>query len=183
MELTYIVQLGVAHIADFVSDRVQSCDLPLVSRTLVANRVTAPLADNFFGAHAEHSHHAEGRLAQLALILGIPFQRLSVKHCRQAEQVLGHFAFFSGVNLVKLGATVYERERPLILHLHRAPVLHLLLSEVFLQRQRIVTLLWHRGHSGCLVPLKIHGWHQVTSTWQLSNLVLQLTCRGGHYLC
>ena len=128
MTLTYIVKLGVAHIANFVGDRIQSCNLALVFRTLVANRVTAPLANDFFGAHAEHSHHTKGRLAQLALILGISLQRLCVKLGRQAEQVLGHFAFLSCVDFVKLGATINKRERPLVLHLHRASVLDLLLS-------------------------------------------------------
>ena len=120
--------MGVAHIANFVGDGIQSCDLALVSRTLVANRVTAPLANDFFGAHAEHSHHTKGRLAQLALILGISFQRLGIKDGRQAEQVLGHFSFFGCIDFVKLGATIYKRERPLILHLHCASVLNLLLS-------------------------------------------------------
>ena len=147
MELTYIVQLGVAHIADFVSDRVQSRDLPLVSRTLVANRVTAPLADDFFGAHAEHSHHTKGCLAQLALIFGVSFQCLCVKDGRQAEQVLSHFSFFGCIDFVKLGATIYKRERPLILHLHCASVLNLLFCQVFVQRKWIVALLWGSGHA------------------------------------
>jgi len=80
--LSYVVELSITHVANGVADGVQSRDLPLVAGALIADRVAASSADNFFGAHPEDSNDAEGRLAQLALILRVPLQRLKVEYGR-----------------------------------------------------------------------------------------------------
>ena len=58
-ELTYVVELGITHVADRVGDRVETCDLPLVTAALVADSTTTAFTNDFFSAQAEESHDGE----------------------------------------------------------------------------------------------------------------------------